>query len=240
MPFWNGEERSLKSLAREFGFPPMTLSWRLNKLGWSLERALTTPCTRTKLDTPSRQSRAYQAWCSAKKRCYSKTHPAYARYGGRGIRIADVWKDDPAQFIRDMGEPGPGQSLERKDNDGPYSAENCKCADHKEQNNNRRTNVLVSAHGKTQTSAQWCNETGVDKGTLSWRLRQGWNPEEAIIPADYRQIRDAPVTAFGKTQTAAQWCEETGIDKATLSRRLHRGMDPEKAVIPPRKRKSQA
>ena len=40
---FNGKTQSIKAWEQEMGFPRQTLDNRLNKLGWSIERALMTP-----------------------------------------------------------------------------------------------------------------------------------------------------------------------------------------------------
>lgn len=40
---FNGKTQSIKEWEQEMDFPRQTLDNRLNKLGWSIERALTTP-----------------------------------------------------------------------------------------------------------------------------------------------------------------------------------------------------
>ena len=40
---FNGKTQSIKEWEQEMGFPRQTLDNRLNKLGWDIERALTTP-----------------------------------------------------------------------------------------------------------------------------------------------------------------------------------------------------
>jgi hypothetical protein len=84
-----------------------------------------------------RSTRIYEVWHSMMQRCYNPNHPAYAHYGGRGISVCERWHSFVNFFI-DMGVAPPGKSLDRRNNDGDYTPENCRWATRAEQMRNRR------------------------------------------------------------------------------------------------------
>lgn len=80
----------------------------------------------------------YHTYHDMISRCSRSTHHAYSRYGGRGIYVCKEWIADFWTFVSDMGDRPEGTSLDRIDNDGPYSADNCRWADTSTQMKNRR------------------------------------------------------------------------------------------------------
>ncbi len=122
----------------------------------------------------------HRVWIEMRSRCRNPKHPSFHNYGGRGIAVCPEWEDF-AVFYADMGMPPKDGSLERINNDGPYSKENCCWATPKEQHNNKRSNRMLTVFGRTQTFAQWADECGIPWATLRGRIdRYGWPPEQAV------------------------------------------------------------
>lgn len=132
----------------------------------------------------------HEKWKAAKGRCYNKNNRRYAQYGGRGIVMSDEWRENFPQFLADMGKCPPGLTLDRRDNDGPYSKENCRWATQTEQSNNRTKSVRVSAE---ETLPEMARRLGVNRQSL-WHqyINKGLSLEDAIKEAQrLMAIREA-------------------------------------------------
>jgi hypothetical protein len=83
----------------------------------------------------------YITWINMKQRCLNPKNHKYPIYGGRGIKVEDVWLGEEGfnNFVKDMGlKPDKFYSIDRINVDGNYGPTNCKWSTPKEQANNRR------------------------------------------------------------------------------------------------------
>lgn len=126
-------------------------------------------------------SKLYDVWRSMRKRCNNSRSPNYHNYGGRGITICAEWSLF-LNFYNWAMTNGYTEnlSLDRIDNNGGYSPENCKWSDCKEQNNNRRNNVWYAFDGQIKNIQQWSEFTGMSYQTLYSRIQSGWSIEKTI------------------------------------------------------------
>ncbi len=126
------------------------------------------------------RTRAYRIWTHMKMRCYNPQEAAKG-YQARGITVCDRWRWSFENFLADMGDPPPGLTIERKNNDLGYSPENCVWATHTEQMNNTRKSRLLTYHGETLTMAQWARKLGVKRSTLEQRFYcYHWTVEKTL------------------------------------------------------------
>lgn len=122
----------------------------------------------------------YAAWDSLRQRCKNKTSSAYKDYGGRGIKVCDRWLHSFENFYSDMGpRPSSSHSIDRVDNNGDYTPDNCRWATTKEQGGNKRRRIsedvvkaIVHEHVNEGTSGnKLAKKYGVSSPTASKIIR---------------------------------------------------------------------
>lgn len=145
-------------------------------------------------------------WLNLFARCYNPNSPAYSNYGGRGIGVDQRWHDF-ATFFADMGHRPDGKTLDRKDNNGPYSKDNCRWATPKQQGRNKRTNRLLEFRGETKCMVEWCEVLGLKTSTVCRRLNTfGWSVERAlstpVLPMKGARSKAMSDARYGRTPRA--------------------------------------
>ncbi len=133
----------------------------------------------------------YKLYHQMIQRCYNNNQSEFKNYGGRGITVCDEWKNPDTgfeTFYGDLGErPGRSYSIERRDNDAPYSKANCYWATRSEQNRNRRNNHHLEYKGKEMLLCELAELVGVASQIIASRLSRGWPIEKAILKWNFKK-----------------------------------------------------
>lgn len=137
-----------------------------------------------------RIEKSYQTWEYIKRRCYNPADIDYPYYGAKGIVMWEGWVNNPADFceyvetLERYNEKG--TTIDRIDYTKNYEPGNIRWLSLAEQQRNKSSNRRITVNGETHILQEWANITGLSYGVISYRLKHGWTPEEAIsVPASY-------------------------------------------------------
>lgn len=126
------------------------------------------------------QSRQYRIWSHMLGRCNNPTDDGYGDYGGRGIKVCERWHIFE-NFLEDIkNEYDHSLTIDRIDNNGNYEPSNVRWATQKQQQRNKRSNVLVTVDGETSPMAHFAERYGIRNYHLYHRLKLGWSLERAL------------------------------------------------------------
>lgn len=162
-------------------------------------------------------TKAYTLWRTMIRRCHEPQNKDYPRYGGRGITVCDKWRKDFAAFYADMGERPDRRQLDRINNNKGYEPGNCRWATDREQQQNRRSNHLITFNGQTKPLIEWARQYGIKKFTLGKRLNKyGWTIEEALTtPTNDPSICKYQLSFFRLSRPISYWSRKCGINRNT-------------------------
>lgn len=172
---------------------------KVTTIGSSLNQGATSSCGCLRREMVSAKntthgksySKAYISWCSMHYRCGSAKATRFMRYGGRGISVCRRWGRFE-NFYEDMGDPPPGRTIERIDNDKGYTPENCKWATHIEQSHNMSTSILTwdtvaDIRSSTLTIGELAEQYGTHVSTISGVIRnKRWVNDEYVYDRSLR------------------------------------------------------
>jgi len=123
----------------------------------------------------------FHTWSRIRQRCYNTNNLKYPIYGGRGIKVCDRWLESFENFFEDMGyRPDACSSIDRKDNDGDYTPDNCRWSTPLQQANNNRKNRWITHNGIRKTVTSWSFHLGGNHDLVSGRIKRGWSEKRAV------------------------------------------------------------
>jgi hypothetical protein len=131
----------------------------------------------------------YRTWQSMKDRCLNPNNRQFKDYGGRGVRMYDNWIESFTEFYKYVGpKPTSNHTIDRINNNIGYFPGNVKWSTVKEQNNNKRNNLIITFNNKSATLAQWAEFIGISKDILNQRIHRGWPIEKAFTHPVRKQM----------------------------------------------------
>lgn len=136
--------------------------------------------------------KCFKTWDGMMRRCYSEKHMAYYNYGGRGISVVIEWRESPKIFIEWLINNGwkKGLEIDRIDNNGNYSPENCRIVTTIENHNNTRCNRRFIACGENLTVSEASRKYKIRYSTIMERLKRGWTGNRAVSAVKHGNGKD--------------------------------------------------
>jgi hypothetical protein len=123
-------------------------------------------------------------------RCENHNAESYINYGARGISVCNEWRYDFPRFEKWALENGYRKDLtiERKDNNGNYSPQNCTWVPFELQARNKRNNHYLKLFGETKLLVDWFkdNRCAVERTTFYRRVHDGFSEEQALTMPSLR------------------------------------------------------
>lgn len=168
-------------------------------------------------------TRFHSIWSNMKQRCDNKKSPCYYNYGGRGISHQSSWdkfenfkEDMYDSYLKHIEEFGEDETtLDRIDNNGNYSKENCRWATLYEQSNNKRVNHYVEIDGEMLSIRQVCDKYNMKYPTVISRVNDGLDVfGNRLVEKKARKLMVKLQT--GVLIPLADYCREKGLRYGTV------------------------
>jgi hypothetical protein len=175
-----------------------------------------------------RHQKEYRIWKAMKARCYAPCLSEES-YQKKNIQVCDRWKNSYENFLEDMRECPPNYSLDRIDNNGNYSPENCRWADASTQTKNRGSfNLLYTHDNQTKVLKDWARHFKLSYNTLYSRIYRSGQTFEQAIDAEFNA--EETMEYKGVKYTIEELSKTFNIRKQLIYDRRSRGWATEKIV----------
>jgi len=160
------------------------IEWELIKYG----KSKSCGCLRATLGADRERThnltnhKLYKVWANIITRCTNEKYYQFNRYGGRGIKICELWRNDFKCFYDWAIKNGwmPGLQIDRKENDGNYEPDNCRIVTPKVNANNKSNNLKFDLNNSSFSISDLCQLYGLKYTTLYGRIKKGIPIDKAL------------------------------------------------------------
>ena len=150
------------------------------------------------------RSHIYRVWRLMKDRCYNQNKDGYDRYGGRGITVCDEWLGENGfvNFLEWSNNNGyaDGLQIDRIDNDGNYSPDNCRWVTNKVNMRNRSVNHYIDTPFGHITIAEFAEKINGDydlvyaqvtrqKHSIEWIMDNYKDTNNYVLPPYKHRVK---------------------------------------------------
>lgn len=130
-------------------------------------------------------TKVYKVASDIVKRCYNKNCKSYKDYGGRGVTVFPLWKNDIGSFANWLLQHGwcDGCEVDKDIKGGKgYYPDTITIVNRKENSQHKRNTISITYLNKTQSLRAWCVELNLKYGTVWYRYKKlGWRTPERLF-----------------------------------------------------------
>lgn len=164
------------------------------------------------------RDRIARIWYGMVDRCTNLERKDFDRYGGRGIKICKEWigENGLINFINWAKDNGYQNDLtiERKDNNGNYSPDNCRWATWDEQAQNKRSTIYLNVKNEKKKLIDIAKQSNIKRGTILCRSQKGVPTEELLLNIRLNNTSGVIGVSYCKKQD--NWRAYINVDKKRI------------------------
>lgn len=188
------EEKTISEWSEISGIAEATLAYRFKKK-WPEEKFLIPIIKKIKTFDPFDLR---GTWHGIRDRIFYEKNISYHNYGGRGIKMYELWQDDYERFKNDIineigSKPFENYQLHRKDNNGNYEPGNLAWVSVKKNARDKRTNVFVTIDGITKIATDLANEYNLPYNVILRRIKNNLPQDQLLAPVIKKALNDQQV-----------------------------------------------
>lgn len=144
-------------------------------------------CYKYNLKNGFSRTRLYPIWKELISRCNNPKNKRYYVYGKKGIKVCKEWEKDFLAFRKwayengyDENAPRGNCTIDRIDNDGDYTPENCRWVPYSRQQRNTQKTIIFEYKGVKKPLIDWCEELNLPYNTIRWRYSSWGNVDKVL------------------------------------------------------------